>query len=107
MNIVEMNIKNITREEAYNLTSGRNSVKLSKAVGDNIEVNAYCIYEEDGSEIIAIKDTNGTCYASNSKTFIKEFEKMMAFFNDKLPLTITVMEGESRSGRNFIYCVLA
>lgn len=112
-----MQILNMSRElsaaEVYKLTMSPEIQRMSDNLGAEIDVQAYCLYE-DGEEpdiktILSIMDVEGKVFATNSFTFQREFMRMNDLFNQMgcdLPV-IKVCNGVSKSGRDFITCGMA
>lgn len=85
--------------------------KDTKRVSDvkdlSFNVQAYAIFERNDMRVLSFIDTNGDVYATNSATFIEDFETIIEIsemFNSPLPL-ITVKEKTSNRGRPFLRCV--
>lgn len=111
MNIIKTS-KNLSPKEIYQLTMSPEVQKMSDAVGQIIEIEAWAIYEDENSKgelqkILAIKTPENDIFATNSATFKEDFEKMNELFEtlgEKVH-SITVTSGESKAGRTFITCV--
>lgn len=112
-----MKILNVSRElsaaEVYKLTMSPEIRRMSDNLGAEIDVQAYCIYEDgeddDIKTILSIMDAEGNVFATNSSTFQREFMRMNDLFTQMgcdLPV-IKVCCGVSKSGRDFITCGMA
>lgn len=113
-----MNIKTASKElnakERYFLTMAPNIGKMKNVIGQRLEVDAWCIYEDTNSDgklqtILSIKTSDGDVYATNSDTFIREFARMQEVFREvgETVDAIEVIAGKSKAGRDFITCVFA
>lgn len=109
MNIVKTN-KEITKKELYQMTLSPAIKRMRECVGNIIPVVNYCVYTDtknDGTEmsILSIMDDDGVCYATNSSTFHRDFERIVAIMEDE-SFEIEVISGTSKTGREFITCAL-
>lgn len=110
MNITRCTI-GMTSKDKYNMTLSPKIGKMSDHKGERINVHLYAFYEDtdkDGNtrEILSIMDNDGNVYATNSATFKADFEKILDITDDDAfdDLTIEVISGTSKSGREFITC---
>ncbi len=99
----------LTAKEAYDMTESIGIQKLSAAAGQILEPVAYVLREDtnaDGeiNEIVSIKDADGTVYATNSKTFAREFKKVLDCVKDDFAQVhhIEVVQGRSKNNRPYI-----
>lgn len=98
--------------DIYKLTMNPNATKMKEVAGQRLEVAAYAVYEDvdkksgELQNILAIKTPEGEVFATNSRTFIEEFEKMVDFFGgyDMRVDAIEVITGTSKAGRDYISC---
>lgn len=102
--------RELNKKETYKMTMAPAIQKLSLAKGSTIAVDAACLYEDeknDGTsvEILSILDKDGTCYATNSPTFKKDFKNIMSIMDGE-DFEIEVISGIAKSGREFITCTL-
>lgn len=112
MNILyKLNVTN--HKDMYDLTKSPAIKKMSSIVGETRDLSCAVIYEDqkrDGEiqKILSFRcKESGEIFATNSPTFIRDFEDardMLNEFNEEIH-TIRVEGGTSRSGRNFISCV--
>ena len=103
------------KRELYFLTSAPTIGKISEHKGEQIGVSGYAFYvdeqmnNETGEmlevEILSIKTPEGEVFATNSKTFMREFDKIASLFGNNFESSI--IEGTSKKGREFVSCVLA
>lgn len=112
MNILyKLNVKD--HKDLYDLTKSPAIKKLTSIKGECRTMSCAVIYEDtkydgDVQKILSFrcKDT-GDIFATNSPTFIHDFEDardMLAEFNEEIH-TVKIESGTSRAGRNFISCV--
>ena len=112
MNILyKMGIEN--HKDLYDLTKSPAIKKLSTIKGETRRIACAVIYEDikqDGEiqKIFSFRcaDT-GDIFATNSRTFIHDFEDardMLNEFNEEIH-TIRVDSGTSRAGRTYLSCV--
>ena len=103
------------KRELYFMTTAPTIGKISDHKGEQIGVSGYAFYideqvdKETGDmvevKLLAIKTPEGEVFATNSETFMKEFEKIVDLFDNNFE--IEIIEGESKKGRKFVSCVLA
>lgn len=105
------NSKEFTPAEIYELTLAPNGEKMTNHVGETLESETYCIYEDVNAEgevrrVMAMK-SDGKVFATNSPTFIRDFEKICGLMESvgTVPHHVRVEQGTSRNGRKFISCV--
>lgn len=110
--------KELTTEEKYFLTMSPEIEKMSNIKGQTIAIDSWVIYTDNKSTdaeegktetILSVKTTLGEVFATNSATFIKEFERIIDLFGgDGMPVNfVKVAGGTSKSGREFITAVYA
>lgn len=110
--------KELSTEEKYFLTMSPEIEKMSNIKGQTISIDSWVIYTDNKSTdveegktetILSIKTTLGEVFATNSATFIKEFERIIDLFkSDNMDVNfIKVVGGTSKSGREFITAVYA
>lgn len=103
----------LTKKEQYLMTSAPNIRKLSELKNQIVEVSLYCHYladdgeNEEGKPILAIMTPEGEVYATNSRTFIETFQKIIEIFGTEGFSKVLVSTGISRAGREFITAVYA
>ena len=102
---------NLTAEEQYYLTVAPNIQKMSTVRGQTLDVDKWCIYTvvnaKTGEEIelVSIMTTEGEVFATNSKTFIQTFRKIVEIFGTDGFNRITVGTGTSKAGREFVTAI--
>lgn len=100
----------LTAKEAYDMTESVGIQKLSTAAGQILEPVAYVLREDTNPktgeviEIASIKDADGTVYATNSKTFVREFKKVLDCVHDDFSQVhhIEIIRGTSKHDRPYI-----
>lgn len=110
--------KDLSTEEKYFLTMSPEIEKMSNIKGQTLSIDSWVIYTDNKSTdveegktetILSIKTTLGEVFATNSATFIKEFERIIDLFaGDGMPVNfVKVSGGTSKNGRDFITAVYA
>ncbi len=99
----------LSAKEAYDMTDSVGIQKLSTAAGQILEPVAYVMREDTNAngeinEIVSIKDKDGTVYATNSKTFTREFKKVLDYVHDDFAQVhhIEIVPGRSKNNRPYI-----
>lgn len=98
----------MTSREQYLMLKNPNSIKMADAKGKQLSIDAYVIFEDvnlaDGELMKVVSIRSGAdVYVTNSKSFIREFETMLAAFGDDLP-KINVTSAKSSKGRAYLTC---
>lgn len=113
-----MNINMTSREytpvELYKMTRDAGIMKMSLLEdGTELTLDGFVLYEDinqktgEVMEILSI-ETNGDHYATNSATFIREFKAILSLLGGEYAaVTLKVIRGTSKAGRNFLTCGLA
>ena len=113
MEIIKMS-KNVEGADLYFLTTSPEIEKMTSVKGQTLALDKWALFADEDSKtgemrkILSIKSSD-KMYATNSATFIKSFETMLACF-DKMGLEvhhIRVSTGTSKGGRELINCVYA
>ena len=113
MTIVKTIPAELTKKQAYNLTMSPKTRKMSECEGSVLEVAAACLYEDVDAKsgelrtVLAIETPEGECFATNSKTFQDDFQRMCDLFGDDGVTAIEVISGTSKAGRKFFTCAYA
>ena len=102
----------LTSADLYALTKGNDVRKMADAKGEVLDILSYVIYKDDkgdGSDpvtVLSIKTVDGVMYATNSKTFIREFLDMLSCFEEvgEKVDCIEILTGTSKAGREYISC---
>ena len=104
---------NLTAAEQYYLTAAPNIQKMSTVKGQTLDIDKWCIYtdvnERTGEEIelVSVMTPEHEVYATNSKTFIQTFRKIVEIFGTDGFNRITVGSGMSKAGREFVTAIYA
>lgn len=97
----------------YRMTKDAAVCKMSDAAGMVLKIKEFAMYEdvkvnakgeEEKNIITAIMAEDGTCYATNSPSFFRDFSQMLdmfASFGDEVH-SILVIQKVSKAGRTFI-----
>lgn len=111
MNILKQYPENMSNETKYDLLRSPKTQKMSDMKGQRLEVAAYMIREETNdsgevSTICSIKTRDGDLFASNSKTFMREFDAIIECASGT-EFAIDLLDGVSRAGRHYLTCAWA
>lgn len=107
--------ENIKAGELYSMTKGPEVRKMQDAKGEVLDIMAYVIYKDDkddGSEpviVLSVKTTEGALYATNSKTFIRNFVDILAIYDEcgeAQPILFKVGSARSNAGREYLTCTV-
>ena len=108
MNIIKTFPESISKRELYQFIDSPDIVPVKAALGVVIQPDAYVIYEDEQKGetvmITAIRDADGTVYASNSPYVRQELEKIYSIYfdpSDPNPIQVEFIEGTSKSGRTY------
>lgn len=95
---------NVTREQLDLIfTEGHQSIAINTMIGTPICVSGFVIYDnEDNTKSLKIIDDAGRDYYTGSQVFIKNFILYaQSFEDDQFPITITPIEGKSKTGKKY------
>lgn len=113
MRIIKSN-KELTTKERYKLTMDPTIGKMKDAIGSRLSIEAWAVYEDtnsDGKEqtILSILTKDGEVFATNSPTFLREFQRLNELFEDagETVEAVEVVSGTSKNGREYITVTLA
>ena len=108
MNIITIYPETLKKRELYQFIDSPDIVSVKAALGTIIQPDAYVIYEDMQKDelvtITAIRDVDGTVYASNSPYVRRELEKIFSVYydpSDPEPVKVELIEGISKSGRTY------
>ena len=101
--------------DLYALTKGSDVRKMSDAKGEILDVLKYVMYRDTdvrGNEmvVLAVETVDGAKYATNSKTFTRNFSDILAIYeavNEEIPTRFFVGSGKSKSNREYLTCDIA
>lgn len=112
-----MNILNksgeLTMAQLYKLSNSPEIVKLSTVKGEEIEIAAFLVYEDEGADsnvttVASFETVQGELYATNSKTFVRDFRDILSMCVEAgapMPTKIKVLPKVGKSGREYLQCV--
>lgn len=114
MKIIE-STANLTPVQVYNMTKGNDVRKMSDAEGEILEISAYVLYEDEAKDgqvmtVLSLATVSGPCYATNSGTFIKNFQDIRSMHESmgaEPPASYRVSSGISKNGRKYLCCDIA
>lgn len=104
----------LTMAEMYKLTKSPEIAKLSTMKGQEIEIEKFIAYEDvnvstgEAITIVSISTPQGETFATNSKTFTRDFLDIVAMCKEAgepMPRTIKVLAKNGKSGRQYIQCI--
>lgn len=103
----------LSMADMYRLTKSPEIAKLSTVKGQILDIDKFIVHEDtNGTDealvtVAAFETTQGELFATNSKTFTRDFLDIIAMCeeaNEPLPKQIKVLEKTGKSGRNYIQC---
>ena len=105
----------LTSADLYALTKGNDVRKMADAKGEVLDIVKYVLYRDEdvkGNEmvVLSVETANGAKYATNSKTFTRNFSDILAIYeagNEELPTRFIVGCGKSKSNREYLTCDIA
>lgn len=106
---------NITAGDLFEMTKGPNVRKMADAKGETLDLLSYVIYKNDkgdGSEpvtVLSVKTVEGAMYATNSRTFIRNFSDILAMYEEcgeEIPTRYKVGSALSKAGLEYLTCSL-
>ena len=112
-----MNILNKSGElsmaQLYKLSKSPDIAKLATVKGEEIEIAAFLVYEDESADgnvttVASFETVQGELYASNSKTFVRDFRDILAMCFEAgapMPKRIKVLPKIGKSGREYLQCV--
>lgn len=112
-----MNILNksgeLTMAQLYKLSKSPEIAKLSTVKGEEIEIAAFLVYEDESADgnvatVASFETEQGELYASNSVTFVRDFRDILSMCVEAgapMPKKIKVLPKVGKSGREYLQCV--
>ena len=105
----------LTSADLYALTKGNDVKRMADAKGETLDILKFVLYKDtnnDGTEnvVLAVETTSGVRYATNSKTFIRNFSDILAIYEaggDPIPHLFRIGSGRSKSNREYLTCDVA
>lgn len=105
----------LTSADLYALTKGNDVRKMTDAKGEVLDVAKYVLYKDNDVKgepmtVLAVETSDGAKYATNSKTFVRNFSDIVAIFesgDEPMPTRFIVGSGISKSNREYLTCDIA
>ena len=105
----------LTSADLYALTKGDGVRKMTDAKGEVLDVLKYVLYTDvdvhgNPMTVLAVETVDGAKYATNSKTFTRNFSDILAIYeagNEPIPTRFLVGHGMSKSNREYLTCNIA
>ena len=106
---------NLKSADLYALTKGNDVRKMTDAKGEVLDVAKFVLYNDEDNKgnpmtVLAVETVQGVRYATNSKTFTRNFYDIQTIFetaNDTPPTRYIVGCGKSKSNREYLTCDIA
>lgn len=107
--------ENLTAADIFALTKGDDVKKMRDAEGETLEVKKFVIYDDvdvkgERMTVLAIETASGVRYATNSKTFVRNFTDILEIHKaagEAMPTKFIVGSGTSNHGRKYLTCAVA
>lgn len=104
----------ISAADMFAMTKGPDVRKMQDAKGETLDLMAYVLYRDEQNEgdpvtVLAVKTTEGALYATNSKTFIRNFSDILAMYEEcgeEAPTLYKVGSARSKAGREYLTCTV-
>ena len=105
----------LTSADLYALTKGNDVRKMTDAKGEILDILKYVVYTDtdvhgNDMTVLAVETVDGAKYATNSKTFVRNFCDILAIFGaggEEPPTRFIVGCGKSKSNREYLTCDIA
>ena len=105
----------LTPADLYAMTKGNDVRKMSHAIGEVLDVLKYVLYDDEDvygnpMAVLAVETVDGAKYATNSKTFVRNFSDILDIYeaaNEEPPTRFLVGSGRSKSNREYLTCDIA
>ena len=86
MNITKKT-EGLTAKDLYSLTKGNDVRKMADAEGEILNITKFVLYEDANSEgvvteVLSVETLEGVRYATNSKTFIRNFSDIFSMYEN-------------------------
>ncbi|MBP5412806.1 MAG: hypothetical protein J6Y47_06110 [Bacteroidales bacterium] len=106
---------NLTAADIFALTKGDDVKKMRDAEGETLELAKYVMYNDkdvhdEPMTVLAVETVTGVRYATNSKTFVRNFSDIMEIHKaagEPAPTKFVVGSGTSNHGRKYLTCSVA
>lgn len=101
--------------DLYALTKGNDVRKMADAKGETLDIVKFVLYRDhdvngDPMTVLAVETAAGAKYATNSKTFVRNFSDIISIYeegDEELPTRFVVGSGKSKSNREYLTCDVA
>ena len=101
--------------DLYALTKGNDVRRMADAKGEVLDITKFVLYKDadvKGNEmvVLAVETVDGAKYATNSKTFVRNFTDILAIYgegDEELPTRFIVGSGMSKGNREYLTCDIA
>lgn len=112
MNILNMS-GTLDVAQLYKLSKSPEIAKLSTVKGEEIEIANFLVYEDENADgdvttVASFETVQGELYATNSKTFVRDFRDILSMCVEAgapMPTRIKVLPKVGKSGREYLQCV--
>lgn len=102
----------MTASDLFALTKGNDVRKMADAKGETLEFAKFVLYNDTDIHgeimtVLAVETVQGVRYATNSKTFIRNFSDIVTMFDncgEPIPTRYLVGSARSRNGRDYLTC---
>ena len=107
--------ENLTAADIFALTKGNDVKKMRDAEGETLDVSKFVIYNDvdihdEPMTVLAVETASGVRYATNSKTFVRNFTDILEIHKaagEPMPTKFVVGSGTSNHGRKYLTCAVA
>ena len=101
--------------DLYALTKGNDVRKMADAKGEVLDIVKFVLYKDEDvhgnpMNVLAVETQAGAKYATNSRTFVRNFSDILAIYeagNENPPTRFIVGSGKSKSNREYLTCDIA
>lgn len=108
---VKRQSQELSKQQIYFLSQSPEIKKMRDAAGQVLDMAAWMIYTDTNSKgeeqtILSILTADKDTYATNSRTFIEQFEKCIDIFGGDFK-RVSVGTGTSKGGRTYLTATYA
>ena len=111
MNILK-STEGLKAADIYGMTKGTGIRKMQDAKGEVLTVDKFVLYDDvdqkgETMQVLAVETVSGVRYATNSKTFIRNFFDIISTFEgmgETFKMCFLVGNGTSKNGREYLTC---
>lgn len=105
----------LSTADLYSLTKGNDVRKMADAKGEVLDILKYVLYRDEDIKgnpmlVLAVETVDGAKYATNSKTFTRNFSDILAIYEaggEEIPTRYYIGSGVSKSNREYLTCNIA